>query len=57
MDKILVNIIILPPLNYFQSLYDYFSFILPYIIHNYLWLLSNFLVIFCYFTLGYFWLF
>jgi hypothetical protein len=59
-----VNIIILPMLSYFQSLYDYFSLIetiSPYIIYNYLWLFSItfgysklFLVILTYFTLGYF---
>jgi hypothetical protein len=38
MDKILINIIILPMLNYFQLLYDYFSLISiisPYIIYSY----------------------
>jgi len=47
-----VNIIILPMLNYFQLLYDYFSLIeiiSPYIIYGYSQLL---LVI-----LSYFWLF
>jgi hypothetical protein len=48
-----VNIIILPMLNYFQLLYDYFlliKIISPYIIYDYLWLFSNLLVIFGYFT-------
>jgi hypothetical protein len=59
-----VNIIILPILNYFQLLYDYFSLIeiiSPYIIYGYLWLFSItfgysklFLAILTYFTLGYF---
>ncbi len=59
-----VNIIILPMLSYFQLLYDYFSLIeiiSPYIIYDYLWLLSItfgysklFLAILTYFTLGYF---
>jgi hypothetical protein len=38
---IFVNIIILPMLNYFQLLYDYFlliEIISPYIIYGYLWL-------------------
>jgi hypothetical protein len=46
-----VNIIILPMLNYFQLLYDYFSLIYiisPYIIYDYLWLFS---IIFDYFLL------
>jgi hypothetical protein len=60
----LVNIIMLPMLNYFQLLYDYFSLIeiiSPYIIYSYLWLFSIifgysklFLTILTYFTLGYF---
>jgi hypothetical protein len=38
-----VDIIILPMLNYFQLLYDYFSLIKiisPYIIYGYLWLFN-----------------
>jgi hypothetical protein len=72
MDKIFINIITLPMLNYFQLLYDYFSLIYifsPYIIYGYLWLFSItfgyfllfhpmlFLAILIYFTLGYFRLF
>jgi hypothetical protein len=59
-----VNIIILPMLNYFQLLYDYFSLIeiiSLYIIYGYLWLFlitfgysKLFLAILTYFTLGYF---
>jgi hypothetical protein len=59
-----VSIIILPMLNYFQLLYDYFSLISiisPYIIYDYLWLFSNTFgyskllsAILIYFTLGYF---
>jgi hypothetical protein len=62
MDKLFVNIIILPMLNYFQLLYGYFSLIQiisPCIIYSYLWLFSIifgyyiFLANINYFTLGY----
>jgi len=50
MDNVFVNIIILPMLNYFQLLYDYF--------HSFkLFRFTLFMVTFGYFTLGYFWLF
>jgi hypothetical protein len=60
MDNFFVNIIILPMLNYFQLLYDYFHWFKLFhptlftAIYGYSQLL---LVIFGYFTLGYFWLF
>jgi len=55
MDKIFIHIIILPMLNYFQLLYDYFSN-LNYVTLHYLRL---FMVILNYFLviLNYFWLF
>jgi hypothetical protein len=64
MNDFFANIIILPMLNYFQLLYEYFSLILiisPYIIYGYLWLVSIIygyfkllLVILVYFTLSHF---
>jgi hypothetical protein len=57
MDKIFVNIIIIPMLRYFQLLYGYFSLIKiisPYIIYGYLKLLLAF---FGYFSLFHFKLF
>ncbi len=45
MDKIFANITLLPMLNYFQLLYEYFYLIeniSPYIIYDYLWLFSIF---------------
>jgi len=51
-----VNIVILPMLNYFQLLYDYFSLIkifAPYIIYGYLWLFKLLLVILAYVIFNY----
>jgi len=58
MDKIFVNIITVPILSYFQPGLFFISLqYSPYIIYNYLWIFSKNLVIFCYFTLGYFFIF
>jgi hypothetical protein len=63
MDKIFVNIIILPMLNYFKLLYEFFYLLKKFILHfyDYLWLFSItfgyfklLLTILTYFTLGYF---